>query len=127
MSDKSISTIKYHIKEVKSLAFKFLTLLGLAPAFSCASRAPTQYELDKRAGLLSVAESKEETNQKIVPSSANAAKLDPKKPEIPRRASPWFERLWVYDQETKGGYWLQGTFVFVEIEPGRWIKPGEEP
>lgn len=105
------------------LGFVFLMSLNV----SCASRAPTQYELDKRAGLLSVAEAKEETNQKIVPSNGNVAKLDPKKPEIPRRASPWFERLWVYDQETKGGYWLQGTFVFVEIEPGRWIKPGEEP
>ncbi len=39
----------------------------------------------------------------------------------PARTKPWIEKVWVHDQEIDGGYWLQGTWVFLEVEPGRWL------
>lgn len=101
-------------------ALAFTLTLSLA---ACATRAPTDYELDRRAGLMPAIEVQKakagaEEMRRIPGGNKPAAK--------PVRASPWFEKVWVYDHEIEGGYWLQGTYLFLEVEPGRWVRPGEE-
>lgn len=95
--------------------FSAVLLIYLASA--CATRAPSEYELDRRAGLVPAIEverlSREAADLQKVPGSA-------KFPQVPPRTKPRLERVWVYDQELDGGYWLQGTYIYFELEPGRW-------
>ena len=103
--------------------FIFSALLLYVTA-GCATRAPSDYELDRRAGLLPTAEVerlKREAND--VRQVAGASKVV----REPPRSKPRLERIWVYDQELDGGYWLQGTYVFLEVEPGRWLEGETAP
>lgn len=99
-----------------------LVFLCLSSTVACVSRAPSEYELDRRAGLLP---SIEVEKAKAGAMDLRQGAVDPKSPVKPLRAAPWFERVWVYDQELDGGYWMQGTYVFLEVEPGRWMKAEE--
>jgi hypothetical protein len=99
----------------------FVFVIG-ASAVSCVSRAPSEYELDRRAGLMPSLEVEKAKSGAL---EINQMSFTGKSPTKPVRAAPWFERVWVYDQELDGGYWMQGTYVFLEVEPGRWVKPEE--
>lgn len=98
---------------------KNLVLPLLVTMAGCASRAPSDYELDRRAGLVPSVEvervAREAGSIRQAPGAAKAARE-------PARSSPRLERIWVYDQELDGGYWLQGTYVYLEVEPGRWLE-----
>lgn len=90
----------------------------------CATRAPTKFELDRRAGLMP----ESEASQKALESPLLTALATVKKiPHSPHRVGPRIEKIWVYDQELGSSAWMQGTFVFLEVEPGRWAteEPGE--
>ena len=89
-------------------------------AIGCATRAPTKFELDRRAGLVPEAENvtnvKEAHNLRAQPSTN-------KVPGSPHRIGPRIEKIWVYDQELTPSAWMQGTYVFLEVEPGQWLNP----
>ena len=83
----------------------------------CATRAPTDYELDRRAGLVPTVEVERLSREADLLRHVEGS---PKPALEPPRTKPRLERVWVYDQELDGGYWLQGTYLYLEVEPGRW-------
>lgn len=94
----------------------FLTYLV---STGCATRAPSDYELDRRAGLTPSDESEApQMDLTLLPHHQ-------KDPKLPFRTPPRLEKIWVYDQELEGGSWLQGTFVYLEVSPGGWSLHGE--
>jgi hypothetical protein len=101
-----------------------LTLLILAAALpGCLTRAPTSYELDRRAGLLPPSEDKEKAD-KAVKGELSGIRTNssiPRSPEMPVRLPPLVEKVWVSDMTLADGVKMQGTWLFLEVEPGRWL------
>lgn len=98
-------------------------LLVMASATACITRAPTTYELDRRAGLL--ADAKDDPLPSIHTSSAV-----PRAPRMPVQIPPLIEKVWVSDLPIGEGARLQGTWIFLEVERGRWldeVDPGGAP
>jgi hypothetical protein len=100
---------------------------GLLLATGCLTRAPTTYELDRRAGF-------------ATPPNATAAKDEvdklrtssavPRAPHAPVKVPPLIEKVWVSDQVLADGAVLQGTWLYLEIVGGRWLNevdPGGAP
>lgn len=96
---------------------------------SCLKRAPTSYELDKRAGMgtppaepvherggkkaqrrSAAFEEPLQTSSTIAPAS-----------RMPARIEPVIRKVWVSDQQLPDGSWLQGTWLFMEVQPARWL------
>jgi hypothetical protein len=102
------------------LTTQILALVTILVA-GCATRAPTKFELDRRAGLIPEAD-----GQKKIAEARDVRSLatSTKDPAMPHRTSPRVEKIWVYDQELGPNTWMQGTFIFLEVEPGRWSTEG---
>jgi len=99
--------------------YLFLTLLFLTGG--CVSRAPTKCELDKRSGMYPSSFCDEEAAQSAMTPSALVATGVPVKPvDVPVREGPVVTKVWVHDQVLDGGHWLQGSWLFVEVEAARW-------
>jgi len=96
-----------------------LSLTGLA---GCVSRAPTECELDKRSGLYP---------SSFCGTAALTATLDSQpKPSaaplsqaglIPVRSQPIVKKIWVSPQIIEGGHWMDGTWLYLEVEPSQWM------
>jgi hypothetical protein len=102
---------------------KVLSLLTLVVFPACVSRAPTDCELDKRAGQYpsSFCDEKDAKKDTPAPSVSGSRSLNPsRKPSIPIREEAQIARVWVADQKIDGGHWMQGTWIFVELEGSRW-------
>jgi hypothetical protein len=93
----------------------FLSCLG-----ACATRAPSTHELERRGGL-SGGKSDEKTYEADLGRIA-AEKAQAKETGAPVRLAPLIARVWVHDQTVDEGHWLQGTWMFVEVEGSRWVK-----
>lgn len=87
------------------------------------TRAPSDYELDRQAGLLPKADLKKE---KIALGDIYQVKGEDKLAQEPIRISPRTEKVWIYDQENEGNF-LQGTYLYFQVEDGRWLNPGAKP
>ena len=103
----------------------------------CLVRAPTSYELDKRAGNgLPPADPAYEhprrykrKGQSFEEPLRATSGIAPA-PLLPARTAPVIRRVWVADQTLPDGSWLQGTWWYLEAEPSRWlheIDPGAAP
>ncbi len=49
---------------------------------------------------------------------------------MPARTAPVVRKVWVADQKLEDGSWVQGTWMFVEVAPARWlyeVDPGAAP
>jgi hypothetical protein len=106
------------IRQAKSVAKRLVLLSGVASValVSCATRAPSTFELDKQAGLvptLDVEGAKRE---------AKELKREERKAEPPVRTRPRIEKIWVYGQELSPTVYLQGTHLFLEVSPGEWTR-----
>lgn len=111
-------------------------LFGAAGS-GCLVRAPTSYELDKRAGNgIPPADPAYEHPRRYrrkgvsfeepLRSTSGIAPA----PLMPARTAPVIRRVWVADQTLPDGSWLQGTWWFMEVEPSNWlheIDPGAAP
>ncbi len=113
--------------------FKFFGLCFCGALVSCVSRAPTECELDKRSGLYptsfceNVSDSKaaQGSTEKSAALNSNAGLI--KASIIPMRSQPIVKRVWMTDQILAGGHWMQGTWIYVEIEPSEWLEEGKSP
>lgn len=87
-------------------------------ATGCAiTRAPTDYELDRRSGLaLPTDDDKNDLKSTKVETTSSL----PKSATMPARLPPIVERIWVTDKRIGSG-WLQGTWLWVEVENGKWL------
>jgi hypothetical protein len=101
-------------------------ILGSVPflGVACVSRAPTECELDRRSGLYpssycdkDVAATPRE-RPALVGGAAATANTVPA--SLPIREQPVVAKVWVRDQILDGGHWMQGTWLFIEVEPSRW-------
>lgn len=102
----------------KRLAFFIFILCGLT---SCMTRAPSDYELDRQAGRIPKKDlSKKEKSEEIY--KVVGLNKDAKEPI---HTNPRVEKVWVYDQETDSGSYLQGTYLYFQIDGGRWLNPGD--
>ncbi len=92
--------------------------LLLLTQLSCLSRAPTDYELDKRAGR---------APEQVAPAplALSVDSHDTKPPAGPMLVPPEIVPVWIYGHSQTDGTWLQGTWVFVEVQPARWAGRGE--
>lgn len=96
-------------------------VLSLA-CISCVSRAPSTYQLDKQAGLAP-------QNEDAEP-DVKLADIFPiqglfKEAKEPTRSAPSVEKVWVYDQENEDGSFLQGTYLYFQMDDGHWVNPGD--
>lgn len=101
-------------------------LLAMVLAGGCMKRAPTTYELDRRAGFgVPGADQNRDALDDVRTSSAVATS-----PRMPVKVPPLIERVWVSDLALGDGARLQGTWLFLEVEKGRWldeVDPGGAP
>lgn len=88
---------------------------------SCMTRAPSNYELDKRAGLLPNKSLK--LSYKSVAEELSEIKGQNKASEEPLRVEPRIEKVWIYNQELNDSTYLQGTYLFFQIDNGYWVNP----
>jgi hypothetical protein len=124
-SDHSLpSPLLYHYttKWNKYMKTHVMFLLFLLMSAGCVSRAPTDCELDKRSGMYpSSFCDKEEAKDGPRPSGISTSRFaTDTKPALPIREEAKIARIWVSDQKIDGGHWMQGTWIFVEIEGSRW-------
>ena len=102
---------------------KLLATMALLPLAGCLIRAPTTFELDRRAGFL--APERTEGLTQVRTSSAVA-----RAPQMPVKLPPLIEKVWVSDVPLGPDARLQGTWMFLEVERGRWldeVDPGGAP
>ena len=96
---------------------------ALLPLAGCLVRAPTTFELDRRAGLL--ADARTDGLMQVRTSSAVA-----RAPQMPVKLPPLIEKVWVSDVPLGPDARLQGTWMYLEVERGRWldeVDPGGAP
>lgn len=94
----------------------FLSLLCIPMFTGCLTRAPTTYELDKRAGMLPPTENAVKTALTNLDSNSSLKKST----YMPARVGPVIQKVWITDQHLPDGSLLQGTWLFLEVEPGKW-------
>jgi hypothetical protein len=102
---------------------RVLAVTAAATLAGCMVRAPTTYELDRRAGLL--ADRKTDVLEQVRTSSAV-----PRAPMEPVKLPPLIEKVWVSDLPLGPDARLQGTWMYLEVERGRWldeVDPGGAP
>lgn len=105
---------------MKKISIAAVTVLV---ATGCQTSAPSNYELNRRSGLSL------EGDQGTTPTEATdkdlagirTSRLPAKSAQMPARLPPIVEKIWVYDQIINEGEWLQGTWVFVEVEKAKWL------
>ncbi len=83
----------------------------------CASMPDGTYELDRRSGMTPPGAGSPE----LVVDSMRTERTLGRAASMPARVEPLIEKVWVYDQILEGGHWLQGTWMFVEIEKSKWL------
>jgi hypothetical protein len=110
-------------KKLGGLKVAYFLTCFLIPLGGCVSRAPTDCELDKRAGNYPSSFCDKGAAQTNLPNSIQSqGNTGPKKPmTIPVREAPLVKKIWVPDQILEGGHWMQGTWLFVEVEPSKWV------
>lgn len=91
---------------------------------ACLTRAPTEYELDKRAGFATPASPKL-SDKEIKSFGSNAAEV--RTTDAPPRRAPLVKKIWVYRQ-TIDNRVFDGTWMWVELDRGRWdFESNPEP
>jgi hypothetical protein len=100
-------------------------LAVLAPLLlpGCLVRAPTTHELDRRAGLLAV-------DRTDALAQVHTSSTVPRSPQMPVRLPPLVEKVWVSDLPLGPDARLQGTWLYLEVDRGRWldeVDPGGAP
>ncbi len=93
---------------------------------SCLTRAPTTYELDRRAGMLPPNQIQVKDDLTKMQTNSNIAK----KTEMPERLPPLVEKIWVTSQILPDGSKLDGTWMWIEADHARWLDekdPGGAP
>ena len=95
----------------------------------CLGRAPTTYELDRRAGLKVPSEEAAAAQTKSLSQLGTSSAVAPS-PRMPVKVPPLVEKVWVSDLGLSEDARLQGTWMFIEVERGRWldeVDPGGAP
>ena len=109
-------------KNTQILRFASIFLLCLLMK-ACATSAPSNYELNRRSGL-DITRDKGETKQETLDRELKNVRTGTAVgtvAKMPARLPPVVEKIWVYDQIVNDGQWLQGTWIFVEVDEAKWL------
>ena len=87
---------------------------------SCMTRAPCDYQLDRQAGRLP---EKENSEGGLFDVFHIRGML--KDSKSPIRIPPTVEKVWIYDQENDDGSFLQGTYLYFQLDNGHWLNMGD--
>ena len=98
------------------MRFKILIFTSVFLTTGCLTRAPTTYELDKRAGMLAPTEKAVKSALSDLDTNSSLKKSV----YMPARVGPVIQKIWITDQHLPDGSLLQGTWLFLEVEPGKW-------
>jgi hypothetical protein len=96
---------------------------------ACLVRAPTSYELDRRAGFRVPTDEVAAARARSVSDLRTSSAVAPS-PHTPVKVPPLIEKVWVSDLALADDCRMQGTWLFVEVERGRWLDefdPGGGP
>lgn len=103
---------------MKFLFFLMLTLVG------CATTTPTNYELNRRSGL-GVDQDREDFDEdEAVAKEVSYIRTGTARGRVskmPARVPAVIAKVWVYEQIINKDQWLQGTWLFLEVEKERWL------
>lgn len=111
-------------------AFNRLSILMTASAafVGCVSRAPTECELDKRAGVYPSSFCGASTAPTPSESSLKGSRLSAKQAGlIPVRSQPLVKKVWASEHMIEGGHWMEGAWLYLEIEPSQWMGSAPRP
>ena len=101
---------------------KYIALIMASALCACQTMAPSNYELNRRSGLgVSLDRGDEEGSRKGELSRIRTGRLPSKEAVMPARIAPVIEKIWVYDQIVNEGEWMQGTWIFIEVEKAKWL------
>jgi hypothetical protein len=100
------------------LKFTLFLLSICLSCVSCLTRAPTTYELDRRSGLLPPTQ--QETQQDL--SSLKTNSNLPKSTYMPAMVPALVEKVWIPAQILPDGSKLDGTWMWIRLEPSRWLE-----
>jgi hypothetical protein len=110
-----------------------LVVLGLLLGAGCIHRAPTTYELDRRAGFPVPPPAVAKKGEPVVSQDLDKVRTSSavaQSPRMPVKVPPLIERVWVSDIPLGPDARLQGTWLFLEVERGKWldeVDPGGGP
>lgn len=94
---------------------------------ACATSAPSNYELNRRSGL-DIAVDKEDFAEEQLEEDMKFFKVverEGRSTQMPARTGPVIEKIWAYDQIINDGNWMQGTWIYIEVEPSKWLPEVE--
>ena len=117
------------MKTVVLPTLSFLWILLPVGLTGCLGRAPTTYELDRRAGFKVPSEEAAAAQAKSLMQLGTSSAVAPS-PRMPVKVPPLVEKVWVSDLGLSEDARLQGTWMFIEVERGRWldeVDPGGAP
>jgi hypothetical protein len=103
---------------------KIAAVLLVVLVSGCQTMAESKYELNRRSGL-GLDEDQGTTGGVVVDkdmASIRTGRMPARAAQMPVRLPPVIEKVWVYDQIINDGQWIQGTWLFVEIEGSRWLS-----
>ncbi len=103
---------------------KIAILLIVVLISGCQTMAESKYELNRRSGL-GLDEDQGKNGGALTDkdlASLRTGRMPARAPQMPVRLPPVIEKVWVYDQIINDGQWIQGTWLFVEIEGSRWLS-----
>lgn len=89
----------------------------------CLTRAPSDYELDRRAGFTPPGATSDRSATEL--QKLGAVKSEIKPSLVPVRRAARVEKIWVFDQ-TIDNRVLQHTWLFVEVDKGGWTTAEPE-
>ena len=101
---------------------KYIALVMLSALGACQTTAPSNYELNRRSGLgVSLDSENIEEARRGELSKVRTGRLPSKEAVMPARVAPVIEKIWMYDQIVNEGEWMQGTWIFIEVEKAKWL------
>jgi hypothetical protein len=120
-----MTALPLHVKKLSEYLRPCLVassgFVSLLVSIGCVSRAPTKCELDKRSGLYPTSYCDgEQVQGTSAPQALSASVGSTHATGLPVREGPVVAKVWVADQVLDGGHWMQGTWLFVEVESSRW-------
>ena len=101
---------------------KYIAIVILSALCACQTTAPSNYELNRRSGLgVSLDRENKEEARRGELSKVRTGRLPSKEAVMPARVAPVIEKIWMYDQIVNEGEWMQGTWIFIEVEKAKWL------
>ena len=99
----------------KKIIYVFLAASSLTGCVI--TRAPTTYELDRRAGMLPPNQTQVNDDLTKMQTNSNIARNT----HMPERLPPLVEKIWVTSQILPDGSKLDGTWMWIEVDQARWL------